>query len=55
MPVWPIVGIVAVVLAVAGAIRYLVRVPPNGDGTDPERFLKDGTRHLPRNDSSPFV
>jgi hypothetical protein len=46
MRYWPIVGILAVVLAVIGAIRYLVRVPPNGDSTDPERFLKDGTRHL---------
>lgn len=55
MPGWPVVGIIVVVVAVVAAVRYLGRVPPNNDGTDPERFLKDGTRHLPRNDTSPFL
>jgi hypothetical protein len=54
MPLWPIVGISLVVVGVFGAIRYLGRVPPNGDGTDPQRFLKDGTHHGPGNDSSPL-
>jgi hypothetical protein len=47
-----IAGLVAVVLVLIAAIRYLMRVPPHHDGTDPLRFLKDGSAQGPGNDSS---
>jgi hypothetical protein len=47
-----IAGLVIVVLVLIGAIRYLMRVPRHQDGTDPLRFLKDGSAQGPGNDSS---
>jgi len=52
MKVWPIVGLVVVIAVVLGAVRFLMRVPPNEDGTDPQRFLKDNSHVGPGNDSS---
>jgi hypothetical protein len=52
MKVWPIVGLVTVIAVVLGALRFLMRVPPHGDGTDPQRFLNDNSHVGPGNDSS---
>jgi hypothetical protein len=49
---WPLVGLVAVIAVVVGAVRFLMRVPLNEDGTDPQRFLKDNSHVGPGNDSS---
>jgi hypothetical protein len=44
-------GIAIVVLALYYALRYLIRVPSHNDGTDPQQFLKDGSRYGLGNDS----